>query len=146
MRGGGGVQLLSQIRLFAALSVCMLTGVSILNGGGKRGCECGRGGGVCVIAAECVCVLIMVVVEMRQGRLRQRRTGRKKMGCVCARAHIRTRGSLWRVVVGEGERRPTGKCRWRRGPSGQGTVPARHAGGTTLARWGGGHVQGEGGW
>lgn len=103
-------------------------------------------GGVCVIAAECVCVLIMVVVEMRQGRLRQRRMGRKKMGgCVCAHAHIRTQGSLWRVVVGEGERRPTGKCRWRRGPSRQGTVPARHAGGTTLARWGRG-ARTSGGW
>ena len=45
-------QSLSQVRLFATLSVCMLTGVSILSGGGKCGCECGRGGGVCVIAAE----------------------------------------------------------------------------------------------
>ena len=47
---------------------------------------------MCVIAAECVCVLIMVVVEMRQGRLRQRRTGRKKMGCVCVRAHTYAHG------------------------------------------------------
>ena len=57
MRGGGGVQLLSQVRLFATLSVCMLTGVSILNGGGKCGCECGRGGGcVCDSGRVCVCI------------------------------------------------------------------------------------------
>lgn len=104
-------------------------------------------GGVCVIAAECVCVLIMVVVEMRQGRLRQRRMGRKKMGvCVCAHAHIRTRGSLWRVVVGEGERRPTGKCRWRRGPAGRELCQQGMQVGQLWLGGAGGHVQVEGGW
>lgn len=49
---GGIVQLLSRVLLFATLSVCMLTGVNILSGGGKCGCECGSGGGVCVIAAQ----------------------------------------------------------------------------------------------
>lgn len=57
MCGGGGVQLLSQVRLFATLSVCMLTGVSILGGGGKCGCECGCGGGcVCDSGRVSVCI------------------------------------------------------------------------------------------
>ena len=48
----GIVQLLSGVRLFATLSVCMLTGVSILSGGGNCRCEYDSGGGACVIAAQ----------------------------------------------------------------------------------------------
>lgn len=46
------VHLLNGVRPSAILSVCMLTGVSTLSGGGNCRCECDGGGGVCVIAAQ----------------------------------------------------------------------------------------------
>ena len=52
------------------------------------------------------------------GRVEKRR-GVYVCVCVCVHAHICTQGSLWRVVAGEGKRRPT-QVQMEEGHSGQG--------------------------
>ena len=63
---------------------------------------------------------------------------------MCARTHKHT-GFPVEGSCRSGRAKADRQVQMEEGPSRQGTVPARHAGGTTLARWGRG-ARTSGGW